>query len=113
MPATPIKSAARHPLQFWWFWTPVAVVIALSATFATYFVLGAMIAWNMTPPDRSLAVGLFVISAFSLFLPPALFFLIARRLLIITGSAPPRADAPGLDKTGAGRSSRNPTALCG
>ena len=113
MRATPIKSAARHPLQFWWFWTPVAVVIALSATFATYFVLGAMIAWNMTPPDRSLGAGLFVISAFSLFLTPALFFLIARRLLIITGSAPPRADAPDLDRIGAGRPSRNPTAPCG
>lgn len=112
MPATPIKSATRHPLQFWWFWTPVAVVIALSATFTTYFVLGAMIAWNMTPQDKSLAVGLFVISAFSLFLPPALFFLIARRLLIITGSAPPRADAPDPGRTDTGRPSRNPTAIC-
>ena len=113
MPVTPIKSVARHPLQFWWFWTPVAVVVALSATVSTYFILGAMIAWNMTPQDRSLAVGLFVISAFSLFLPPALFFIIARRLLIITGSALSRAGAPDPGRTGAGRPSKTPTALCG
>ena len=81
MPATPLKTAARHPLQFWWFWTAVAAVVALSATFATYFVLGAMIAWNMAPPDRSLGAGLFIISFFALFLTPTLFVLVTRRAI--------------------------------
>lgn len=111
MSATPIKSAARHPLQFWWFWTAVAVVVALSATVSTYFVLGAMIAWNMTPPDRSLAVGLFVISAFSLLLTPSLFVLVTRRAIDPDGALA-GADDPDPGQTGTGRSSRNPTAPC-
>ena len=109
MRATPLKTAARHPLQFWWFWTAVAVVVALSATFATYFVLGAIIAWNMTPPDKSLGAGLFVISAFSLLLTPSLFVLVTRRAIDPDGALA-EADVPGLDRTGTVRPSRNPTA---
>ena len=112
MPATPLKTAAQHPLRYWWFWTAVAVVVALSATVATYFVLGAMIAWNMTPPDRSLAVGLFVISAFSLLLPPSLFVLVTRRAIDPDGALA-GTDVLDPDRTGTGRPSRNPTAPCG
>ena len=112
MPATPLKTTARHPLRYWWFWTAVVAAVALSATFATYFALGAMIAWNLTPPDKSLAAGLFVISSFSLLLPPSLLVLVARRAIDPDGALA-GADVPGLDRTGIGRPPRNPTAPCG
>ena len=65
----------------------MTVVFALSATFCTYFILGAMITWNRTPQDRSLVVGLFVIGAFALALPPSLFILVAKRAIDPDGTA--------------------------
>ena len=53
MSATPIKTAVQHALRYWWFWITVAVIAALSATFAAYFLLGGLIARNMPPRTGS------------------------------------------------------------
>ena len=80
MSATPIKTTVRHPLRYWGFWITAAVIAALSATFAACFLLGGLIAWNMTPPDRILDVVLFGLSTISQLSPTSFFLRIAGRV---------------------------------
>ena len=70
--------ALRNQGHCWWFWTAMAVIVALSAIICSYFILGGLVAWHQDVPDRGMGMRLFVISFFSLLCPPVIIFLSTR-----------------------------------